>query len=207
MRECCMTSIVLASTSPFRAALLRQLGVAFTAVAPHVDETPLANEAPEAMAARLAQAKALAVSEAHPQAVVIGSDQVALCEGRVLGKPGDRDRALAQLQYQRGKTTEFHTAVCFSKASEVLFKDLVTTRVRWRTAEALTDEVLLRYIALDDPLQCAGAAKSESLGIALVESIESSDPSALVGLPLIACQTALTRLGLDPLRSCASTAK
>lgn len=202
-----MSSIILASTSPFRAALLKQLGVVFTAVAPHVEESPLANESPEAMAARLAQMKALAVSKTHPQAVVIGSDQVALCEGRVLGKPGDPARALAQLQYQRGKTTEFHTAVCFSRASEVLFEDLVTTRVRWRAADELTDAVLLRYIELDDPLQCAGAAKSESLGITLVESIESSDPSALVGLPLIACQTALTRLGLDPLRSCALPAK
>lgn len=202
-----MPSIILASTSPFRAALLRQLGVNFTAIAPLTGESALENEAPEATAARLAQVKAMAVSYREPEAVVIGSDQVALCEGRVLGKPGDRERAMAQLQYQRGKTTAFFTAVCFVQGGTVLFEDLITTRVRWRSAQELTDAVLERYIELDDPLQCAGAAKSESLGIALVESIESSDPSALVGLPLIACQTALTRLGLNPLNSCALPAR
>ncbi|MEY3969551.1 MAG: septum formation protein Maf [Pseudomonadota bacterium] len=202
-----MPSIILASTSPFRAALLRQLGVNFTAIAPLTGESALENEAPEATAARLAQVKAMAVSYREPEAVVIGSDQVALCEGRVLGKPGDRERAMAQLQYQRGKTTAFFTAVCFVQGGTVLFEDLITTRVRWRSAQELTDAVLERYIELDDPLQCAGAAKSESLGIALVESIESSDPSALVGLPLIACQTALTRLGLNPLHSCALPAR
>lgn len=202
-----MPSIILASTSPFRAALLRQLGVNFTAIAPLTGESALENEAPEATAARLAQVKAMAVSYREPEAVVIGSDQVALCEGRVLGKPGDRERAMAQLQYQRGKTTAFFTAVCFVQGGTVLFEDLITTRVRWRSAQELTDALLERYIELDDPLQCAGAAKSESLGIALVESIESSDPSALVGLPLIACQTALTRLGLNPLNSCALPAR
>lgn len=196
-------AIVLASTSRYRAELLARLGVAFRTAAPGIDETPREGEDPAALAKRLAREKAQAVSARDVESVVIGSDQVAICEGRRLGKPGHMASALEQLQHQRGRTTTFFTAVCFVQGGEVLWEETVLTRVRWRDATALTDAVLLRYIEIDQPLDCAGAAKSEALGLALIDSIEGDDPTALIGLPLISCQTALTRLALSPLHQAA----
>ncbi|MGA1040780.1 MAG: Maf family protein [Burkholderiaceae bacterium] len=192
-------SIILASTSRYRAALLTRLGVPFEVAAPGVDEAAQNHEPAAAIAKRLAREKALAVSARFPDAVVIGSDQVAICARQRLGKPGTPEAALAQLQHQRGQITEFFTAVCFVRGPEVLWEDTVTTRVFWREASLLTDAVLARYVEIEQPLDCAGAAKSEGLGLALVARIETDDPTALIGLPLISCQSALTKLGLSPL--------
>lgn len=192
-------TLILASTSRYRAALLARLGVQFEVAAPGVEEAAQDGEPADSMAKRLAREKALAVSARFPDAVVIGSDQVAICAARRLGKPGTAEAALAQLQHQRGQITEFFTAVCFARGPEVLWEDTVTTRVRWREASELTDAVLARYVEIEEPLDCAGAAKSEGLGLALVAGIDSDDPTALIGLPLISCQSALTRLGLSPL--------
>jgi len=208
--------VILASTSTYRKMLLSRLGLPFTAEAPGVDETPVAGEDAPTMAERLAREKALAVAQRHPGAIVIGSDQVAVCAGRRLGKPGTVEKALEQLQFQAGKTTVFHTAVCLARVSPVekladqgqkgkigQIQDLriasVGTTVTWRSAQELPPERLARYLALENPIDCAGAAKAEGLGLTLIASIDSDDPTALIGLPLIAVTDGLIALGLDPL--------
>jgi len=175
--------LVLASTSRYRRELLQRLQLPFEVLAPDVDETPLPGEAPVALAARLALAKARAVAQRRPGAVVIGSDQVADLDGQPLGKPGDHGRAVAQLQRMRGRTVVFQTAVavvCADSAFEQA--DLAAVRVRFRD---LQDREIERYLRAEQPYDCAGSAKSEGLGIALLESIDSDDPTALIGLPLI----------------------
>ena len=175
--------LILGSTSPYRRDLLARLRTPFDVVAPDVDETPLANELPRDLADRLALAKARAVAQLHPRAVVIGSDQVADLNGEPLGKPATHARAVAQLQRMRGQTVVFHTAlavVCFDSGFEQL--DLAAVRVRFRD---LSDADIEAYLQAEKPYDCAGSAKSEGLGIALLESIDSDDPTALVGLPLI----------------------
>ena len=175
--------LILGSTSPYRRELLARLRLPFDVVAPNLDETPLANERPRDLANRLALAKARAVAQLHPRAVVIGSDQVADLNGEPLGKPGNHARAVAQLQRMRGKTVVFQTAlavVCVDAGFEQL--DLAAVRVRFRD---LTDADIEAYLQAEKPYDCAGSAKSEGLGIALLESIDSDDPTALVGLPLI----------------------
>ncbi|MEY2777852.1 MAG: Maf-like protein [Pseudomonadota bacterium] len=188
--------LILASTSPYRRELLGRLGLPFECRSPGVDETALPGEAPLALAIRLARAKAQAVLTQSPDAVVIGSDQVALCEGRVLGKPGTPDKAIEQLQWQRGRVTEFHTAFAVLRGSQSV-EEVVTTRVVWRSARELSDERLANYVALERPFDCAGAAKSEGLGIALLSQVESTDPTALIGLPLIRVCQALSDLGME----------
>ena len=175
--------LILGSTSPYRRELLARLRLPFDVVAPNLDETPLANERPRDLANRLALAKARAVAQLHPRAVVIGSDQVADLNGEPLGKPGTHARAVAQLQRMRGKTVVFQTAlavVCVDSGFEQ--RDLAAVRVRFRD---LTDADIEAYLQAEKPYDCAGSAKSEGLGIALLESIDSDDPTALVGLPLI----------------------
>ncbi len=175
--------LILGSTSPYRRELLSRLRLPFDVVAPNVDETPLANELPRDLANRLALAKARAVARLHPSAVVIGSDQVADLNGEPLGKPGTHARAVAQLQRMRGQTVVFQTAlavVCLDSGFEQL--DLAAVNVRFRD---LSDAEIEAYLQAEKPYDCAGSAKSEGLGIALLESIESDDPTALVGLPLI----------------------
>ncbi len=175
--------LILGSTSPYRRELLARLRLPFEVISPHVDETPLANELPRDLANRLALAKARAVAKMHPSAVVIGSDQVADLDGEPLGKPGDHTRAIAQLQRMRGKTVVFQTAlavVCLESGFEQL--DLAAVRVRFRD---LSDAEIEAYLHAEKPYDCAGSAKSEGLGIALLESIDSDDSTALVGLPLI----------------------
>lgn len=194
------TPLILASTSPYRKELLARLQLPFDVHAPQVDEAPHAGESFLQTAVRLAREKAVAVSQSHPNAIVIGADQVASCEAQRLDKPGTAERALAQLQLQRGKTSEFITAVCVAaKAGQMLKEACVATRVRFRSAAELPDDRLRRYIALENPLDCAGAAKSEGLGIALIESIEGPDPTALVGLPLIALTDLLKSFKLSAL--------
>ena len=179
--------LILGSTSPYRRELLTRLRLPFDVVSPHVDETPLAHEQPRDLALRLARAKAQAVAALHPSAVVIGSDQVADLNGEPLGKPGTHVRATEQLQRMRGKTVVFQTAVavvCLEAGFSQV--DLAQVNVKFRN---LDDAEIERYLRAETPYDCAGSAKSEGLGIALLESIDSDDPTALVGLPLIrTCQ-------------------
>jgi septum formation protein len=175
--------VVLGSTSPYRHELLTRLRLPFDTARPEVDETPRPGEAPAALATRLALAKARDVAHRHPDAVVIGSDQVADLDGEPLGKPGTHERAVAQLQRMRGRAVVFQTAVavvCAATGFEAL--DLAPVRVVFRD---LDDDEIERYLRAEQPYDCAGSAKSEGLGIALLERIDNDDPSALVGLPLI----------------------
>lgn len=201
-----MNTLILASTSPYRRSLLGRLPISFETIAPGVDETPHKDETALALCERLAKEKARAVLSQRPEAWVIGSDQVAACQGRILGKPGSPEKALEQLQWQLGKTTEFHTALCLARKTadsptfEIeLQQTVVTTRVVWRPAKALTRQQLIHYIARENPIDCAGAAKSEGLGTVLLQAIEGSDPTALIGLPLIALSDMLIAWGWDPL--------
>jgi septum formation protein len=187
-------TLVLGSTSRYRRELLQRLGLPFTVAAPEVDETPLAHESPRTLALRLALAKARAVAALHPQAVVIGSDQVADLQGHPLGKPGTHERASAQLQRMSGETVVFQTAVavvCAATGFEQV--DLAPVKVRFRT---LTGDEIERYLRIEQPYDCAGSAKSEGLGISLLDAIHSDDPTALVGLPLIRTCRMLRAAGL-----------
>lgn len=186
--------LILGSTSAYRRELLGRLGVPFAVESPHVDETPLPGEQPAALAQRLALAKAHAVAQRFPDCVVIGSDQVADLDGQALGKPGTHERAVAQLRQMRGKTVVFQTAVAvvcletgFSQQSlapiEVLFRNLDDTEIE-------------NYLQLEQPYDCAGSAKSEGLGITLLDAINSDDPTALVGLPLIRTSRMLRAAGI-----------
>jgi septum formation protein len=186
--------LVLASTSRYRSSLLERLRLPFDTVRPDVDETPLPGEAPDAMARRLAEAKARAVAAHAAPAWVIGSDQVADLDGTPLGKPGGRGAALAQLRAMSGRSVAFHTAVCLAREGSLALQALYTTMVRFRTLE---DAEIARYVDAELPFDCAGSFKSEGLGIALFEAIESSDPTALVGLPLIATARLLREAGFN----------
>ncbi|MES2281429.1 MAG: Maf family nucleotide pyrophosphatase [Pseudomonadota bacterium] len=180
-------ALVLGSTSPYRRELLDRLHIPFEVAAPDVDETPHDGEAPRALAERLALAKARAVAKKFPEAVVIGSDQVADLNGQPLGKPGTHEKAVAQLRQMRGQTVIFQTAlavVCLATGFEA--RDVAAVKVTFRD---LRDDDIENYLRIEQPYDCAGSAKSEGLGIALLSSIESDDPTALVGLPLIrTCQ-------------------
>jgi septum formation protein len=187
--------LVLASTSPYRKALLERLGIGFEVAAPHVDERPLRGEAPGDTALRLSGLKAQAVRSAHRDALIIGSDQVATSEGRILDKPGDHATALRQLRALSGKIAEFHTAVTLLDATSSQSQArVVPCRVQFR---ALTDDRIDRYLRREQPYDCAGSAKIEGLGIALVARIDTEDPTSLIGLPLIALTEMLERAGLS----------
>jgi septum formation protein len=189
--------LILASSSAYRRELLSRLGLPFEAITPDIDETPLPGEAPEATALRLAREKAAAIAARHPGALVIGSDQVATLDGEQIGKPGDHARALAQLQKMRGRRVTFHTALCLwdgrlapEQAAQV---ENVQTFVTFRD---LPDDELDAYLRIEQPYDCAGSAKNEGLGIAILERIDSLDPTALTGLPLIALTGMLRRAGV-----------
>jgi 7-methyl-GTP pyrophosphatase len=186
--------VVLASTSRYRAELLRRLLAEFDCVAPEVDETPLPDEAPADRAARLAHAKASAVAASRAGALVIGSDQVAELDGRVLRKPGELAIARAQLRACSGREVRFHTAVCVMARGEPGTRTRDLTRVQFRQ---LTENEIRRYLERERPFDCAGSFKAEALGITLFERIESEDPTALIGLPLIALARLLREAGLD----------
>ncbi|MEO8023266.1 Maf family nucleotide pyrophosphatase [Polaromonas sp.] len=175
--------LILGSTSPYRRELLQRLQTPFEVVSPDVDESPLSGEAPATLARRLALAKARAVAANFPEAVVIGSDQVADLQGQPLGKPGNHANAVIQLRRMSGQSVVFQTAVavvCLQTGFEQT--DLAAVKVQFRT---LSDEDIENYLQAEQPYDCAGSAKSEGLGIALLEAIENDDPTALVGLPLI----------------------
>lgn len=185
--------LILASTSIYRRDLLTRLGIPFEVISPQVDEAPLVGESTLDLALRLAQAKATAVAQSHPEAWVIGSDQVADMCGAAIGKPGNFERALSQLQLMRGATVTFHTALCLMHGAEATTIN-VPTAVRFRK---LSDEVLTAYLLAEKPYDCAGSAKSEGLGISLLETIQSDDPTALIGLPLIALTGLLRDAGFS----------
>jgi len=183
--------LILASTSVYRRELLARLRIPFDVISPQVDETPLPGESTLTLALRLAKAKAAAVAKDHPEAWVIGSDQVADLCGAAIGKPGNFERAMAQLQLMRGATVTFQTALCLMHGPEETTMN-VPTEVTFRK---LPDDALEAYLHAEEPYDCAGSAKSEGLGISLLESIESDDPTALIGLPLIALSGLLREAG------------
>lgn len=179
-----MPTLVLASTSPYRRELLGRLGLPFVVANPLTDESPLPGETPEALALRLAEAKARAVADAYPDALIIGSDQVATVDGKIHGKPGDHARAVTQLRELSGKTVNFFTGLCLynSRSGRSQMRG-VPTLVSFRQ---LTDQEIENYLRREPAYNCAGSAKSEGLGIALLAGLQGDDPNALVGLPLIA---------------------
>ena len=186
--------LVLASTSPFRRELLSRLAIPFEILAPDVDESPLPGEPPEELVQRLSEAKARAGAAQFPRALVIGSDQVAVVDGEVLGKPGGHERAVAQLRKLSGKTVTFLTGLClYDAASGEANTRLVPFRVRFRTLDEARIE---RYLRREQPYNCAGSFKSEALGITLFEGMEGDDPTALIGLPLITLTSLLTKAGV-----------
>ncbi len=195
--------IILASTSPFRRELLQKLGIPFHCESPNVDESPLPGEKPEQLARRLAENKASAVASKFESAWVIGSDQVATIDGKTaIGKPGNREKAISQLMSQSGKIVTFYTGLCLqNKSLGKSFKTVEPFRVNFRL---LTREEVEAYVDKDEPYGCAGSFKSEGLGISLFQSMEGSDPSTLIGLPLIQLNKWLIEAGLNPLLSAKS---
>lgn len=186
--------LVLGSSSAYRRELLSRLGLPFDVCSPDVDETPLAGETPLSLAQRLALAKAQAVAQLYPQHVVIGSDQVADLHSTPLGKPGTHPRAVKQLQRMRGQTVQFHTAVAvIHQATDLCLQDTATVHVVFRH---YSDQEIERYLQREQPYDCAGSAKSEGLGITLLDRIDSDDPTALIGLPLIRTARMLRQAGL-----------
>jgi len=186
--------LILGSTSVYRRELLSRLRIPFDVVSPEVDETPQPSETPQQLACRLAMAKARAVAARHPASVVIGSDQVADLAGEPLGKPHTHDRAVEQLRRMRGKTVIFQTAVAVvCQEAKFAQMDLAQVKVTFRD---LTDGEIEAYLLAETPYDCAGSAKSEGLGIAILESIDNDDPTALVGLPLIRTCRMLRAAGL-----------
>ena len=187
-----MSRLLLASTSHYRRQLLERLRLPFAAVRPEVDETPLAGEAPVDLSMRLGLAKARAVAAGNVACWVLGSDQVAEVDGSALGKPGGRDAAIAQLQAMRGRRVRFHTSVALAHHDGRLLEALDLTEVAMR---ALSDDEIARYVDIEQPFDCAGSFKSEGFGIVLFDAIHSEDPTALVGLPLIATARLLRQAG------------
>ena len=190
-----MRRIVLASTSPFRKELLARLGLPFATASPHVDETRQPGEAPGDMVRRLAEAKARAVAARHPEALIIGSDQCAVRDHEVLGKPGNHERAVEQLAAASGKVVVFHTGLCLLDAASGREQtDDIRCAVHFRDLSRAEIEA---YVEREQPYGCAGSFKSEGLGIALFERLEGDDPTALIGLPLIRLCAMLSAAGIN----------
>ncbi|MGB0446715.1 MAG: Maf family protein [Pseudomonadales bacterium] len=188
-------NIILASTSPYRRALLKQLNLPFECQNPYTDETLLEHETAAKAAYRLAGLKAQAVASKNPDSIVIGSDQLATCEDNILGKPGGHEQAIQQLQSMAGKTITFHTGLCviYGKQRYQLVEEY---RVQMRP---LTPEQIENYLRIEQPYNCAGSFKSEGLGITLFSSMQGKDPNTLIGLPLISLTSILNQLGQGPL--------
>ena len=187
--------LILASTSPYRRQLLERLGVPFRVVAPGTDEAPLPGEDPETLVARLARQKALAVAQHNRGAIVIGSDQVAVHRGQVVGKPGTTGRAVRQLAAFSGERVTFLSAIAVHRLEDgFCFEATVGTEVHFRD---LTEDEIHRYVERDNPVDCAGGFRSEATGSALLRTLHSSDPTAIVGLPLIAVAEGLRRAGVQ----------
>ncbi|WGL17010.1 Maf family protein [Microbulbifer bruguierae] len=192
-----MRQLILASSSPYRRALLQKLGLPFQTASPHINEEAAPNESATVLATRLAREKAQALRHEFPDALIIGSDQVAECDGQRLGKPGTPDKAAQQLQLCSGKTVIFHTGLCLFDSRSGAHSTLCEQyAVQFR---ALNSREIERYIELDSPLDCAGSFKAEGLGIALFEKMEGNDPNTLIGLPLIRLMELLRQYEVDPL--------
>jgi len=189
-----MQQLVLASSSVSRQALLQRLGLPFTVADPAVDEIPLAGEKPAQTASRLARAKVQAVAAGFPGALLIGSDQVAVCGGLAIGKPGNHERALGQLRVMRSQSVSFFTALCLFNVHTGNMQSAVAQNTV--TFRDYSDDEIERYLRREQPYQCAGSAKIEGLGIALVARLEGDDPNALIGLPLIELVSMLKREGV-----------
>ena len=190
-----MTNLVLASTSPFRQQILRKLNIEFTVDAPQVDESATVQESPEQLVIRLSEAKAKAVAERHSEALIIGSDQVALLNGQILGKPHTHENAVAQLRAASGQQVTFLTGLClYNSATGHTQTECVPFSVYFRQ---LTEQQIERYLRQDQPYNCAGSFKSEGLGITLFEKLEGDDPNSLIGLPLIALVRMLHNEGIE----------
>lgn len=190
-----MKSIVLGSSSPFRKALLEKLDLEFTTDSPDIDETPLDGEQPEAMVARLAKLKAHAIAERHPNSLIIASDQCATLDGEIIGKPGDHETAIEQLNKASGRAVTFYTSLCIlNSGSEQLEERVEPFHVYFRE---LGETQIENYLRKEEPYNCAGSFKSEGLGIALFERMEGKDPNTLVGLPLIELIKILGKFGVD----------
>ncbi|WP_348686236.1 Maf family protein [Aeromonas bestiarum] len=188
------TQLILASTSRYRKALLEKLALPFECAAPEVDESPLPGEPAEALVARLALAKASAIADRFDQGLIIGSDQVCVCDGQILGKPGTVEKAVAQLIAAQGRSVTFHTGLCVLDAASGRAEQLVEPfTVHFRT---LDEAALRRYVEAELPLDCAGSFKCEGMGIVLFKGLEGRDPNALIGLPLIGLIELLARHGL-----------
>jgi septum formation protein len=185
-------TLILASSSPYRQQLLQRLGMPFVAIAPNLDESPQPGESPKNLTLRLAQAKAQAIASLHPKAWVIGSDQSADLNGHAIGKPGTHAAALTQLKQMQGQIVVFHTSLCLIGQGFCETTHVPTT-VQFRN---LPEQVLDQYLRLEQPYDCAGSAKSEGMGIILLEKIESEDPTALIGLPLIALTSLFLQAGI-----------
>ena len=187
-------TLILASSSPFRRELLTHLQVPFSCISPDVDETPLPNELPQETALRLAQVKAKKVGATHANALIIGCDQVATLDNQQLGKPLIHDNATKQLRLMRGREVTFHSALClYNSATQSMQAEVVPYIVKFRN---LTDAQIESYLTKEQPYHCAGSAKSEGLGIAIIEKMTGDDPNALIGLPMIALVTMLQNEGL-----------
>ncbi len=187
--------LILASSSRYRQQMLGRLGIPFQAISPDIDETPRPNETPTALALRLSIEKAAAVLPHQPGALVIGSDQVAVLHGKPIGKPGNFDNAYAQLTALSGQTVEFHSALCLTDGKRRETDDIVT----WCTFRTLAPDEITQYLEREQPWDTAGSAKAESLGIALMDSMRSDDPTAIIGLPLIALSRMLRLFNINPL--------
>ena len=186
--------LILGSSSPYRRVLLERLSLQLSEVNPTIDETPHADETPVDTALRLALEKARHIARSHPNALIIGADQVATVNGEQIGKAGGFDKALAQLQMMRGKTALFHSALCLYDARNDTYQlDNIVTKTTFRD---LSDEELAAYLRIEQPYDCAGSAKVEALGITILEKVESDDPTALIGLPLIALTGMLRKGGV-----------
>jgi len=189
-----LPQLVLGSSSPFRKQILEKLQLPFIQFAPSIDESPLNNESPQEMVERLSRLKALKVAETHPNSIIIASDQCATFDGQIIGKPHTHEKAVQQLQSFSGKAITFLTGLAvIDPRNQKKHQTLVTTIVHFRT---LTDETIENYLLAEKPYGCAGSFKSEGLGITLFKKIESKDPNALIGLPLIELTSIFARMGI-----------
>lgn len=192
-----MARLILGSSSPFRKALLEKLDLTFDCDSPDIDETPLKDEHPKDMVARLAKAKAQAIAERHPQSIIIASDQCATLDGEIIGKPGDHENAVKQLQSFSGRTLTFYTSLCVMNAVNNQVEETVEPfHVYFRE---LSDSQIENYLKKEEPYNCAGSFKSEGLGISLFERLEGNDPNTLIGLPLIQLIKMLDKFGIQVL--------
>jgi septum formation protein len=190
-----MSRLVLGSSSPFRKALLEKLDLSFDCDSPDIDETPLKDELPKDMVARLAKEKANAIAKRHPQAIIIASDQCATLDGKIIGKPGNHENAVQQLTAASGRTVTFYTSLCVYNAGTNQYQETVEPfYVYFRT---LTESQIGNYLTKEQPYNCAGSFKSEGLGISLFERLEGNDPNTLIGLPLIQLITMLERCHME----------